>query len=177
MLVVRWNLFNGGIDKARVGEAQARSLEAREISANTRRIIERETRVSWNAIEAARRRVPLLRRQVAEARATRSAYAQQFDAGTRRLLDLLNVQSELFLAEASLRTEHFVQVYNSYRLQAAIGQLVASLGLEAPPEATTPPAPTLVDGWREQWQTRDQGPGLTYHRDGWATSVERGPTK
>ena len=28
MLVVRWNLFNGGIDKARIGEAKARALEA-----------------------------------------------------------------------------------------------------------------------------------------------------
>ncbi|CAN0211532.1 unnamed protein product, partial [Phaeothamnion confervicola] len=135
MLVVRWNLLNGGIDKARIWEATARSFEANEISANTKRIIERETRVSWNAILTAGTRVPLLRRQVDQTRSTRASYNAQFDAGSRRLLDLLNVQSELFVAEASLRTEEFVRVYNSYRLLAAMGRLVPALGLEPPPEA------------------------------------------
>ncbi len=175
MLVVRWNLFNGGIDKARIWEARARSREAVEISANTRRIIERETRVSWNAMVTAGRRVPLLQRQVNAARSTRSAYNAQFDAGTRRLLDMLNIQSELFVAEASLRTEEFIGVYNGYRLLAATGRLVSALGLEPPPEAAAPHAPTLIDGWRDGWQSsdRDLGP----HSRGWFTAVERQPTK
>jgi len=161
MLVVRWNLLNGGIDKARIWEATARSMEAKEISANTRRIIERETRVSWNAIVTANSRVPLLRRQVEQTRSTRSAYNQQFDSGSRRLLDLLNVQSELFVAEASLRTEEFIRVYNSYRLLAAMGRLVPALGLEPPPEAVAGHAPTLLDGWRDG--IRSSGSGLGYH--------------
>lgn len=161
MVVVRWNLLNGGIDKARIWEAAARSMEAKEISANTKRIIERETRVSWNAILSASARVPLLRRQVEQTRSTRAAYNQQFDAGTRRLLDLLNVQSELFVAEASLRTEEFVRIYNSYRLLAAIGRLVPALGLEPPPEAVAGHAPTLIDGWRDGLQS--SGNGIGYH--------------
>lgn len=153
MLVVRWNLFNGGIDKARIWEAKSRSYEAAEISANTRRTIERETRTSWNDMQTAQKRVPLLRRQVDSIRSTRRAYDDQFDAGSRRLLDILNVQSELFVAEAALRTEQFIGVYNSYRLLAAMGTLVSALGLDAPPEAAIPHAPTLVDGWRDGWQT------------------------
>ena len=161
MLVVRWNLLNGGIDKARIWEAAARSMEAKEISANTKRIIERETRVSWNAILTASSRVPLLRRQVDQTRSTRAAYNQQFDAGSRRLLDLLNVQSELFVAEASLRTEDFIRVYNGYRLLAAVGRLVSALGLEPPPEAVVGHAPTLIDGWRDG--VRSSGSGMGYH--------------
>ena len=161
MLVVRWNLLNGGIDKARIWEAAARSMEAKEISASTKRIIERETRVSWNAILTASTRVPLLRRQVEQTRSTRAAYNQQFDAGSRRLLDLLNVQSELFVAEASLRTEEFIRIYNSYRLLAAMGRLVPALGLEPPPEAVAGHAPTLIDGWRDG--LRSSGNGIGYH--------------
>lgn len=148
MFVVRWNLFNGGIDKARIWEAKSRSLEAEEISSNTRRIIERETRSSWNAMQTASTRIPLLRRQVNSIVSTRNAYNAQFDAGSRRLLDLLNVQSELFLAQATLRTEEFVSVYNSYRLLAAMGTLVPVLGLQPPPEAVLPAAPTFIDSWR-----------------------------
>ncbi len=156
MLVVRWNLFNGGIDKARIWEAKARSYEATEISRNTQRTIERETRVSWNAMAAARVRVPELRRQLDFARQTRSTYSVQYNGGQRRLLDLLNIQAEVFVAESSLRTEELVGAYNSYRILAAIGRLVPALGLELPDEAIAPPAPTIKDGWRDgltNWQT------------------------
>lgn len=149
MLVVRWNLFNGGIDKARIWEAKARALEAAEVSASTRRIIERETRVSWNALMSARARVPQYQSQLDYARQTRSTYSAQFDGGQRRLLDLLNIQAEVFLAESSLRTEELVRAYNVYRILAAAGRLVSSLGLELPTEAVTPHAPTVVDGWRD----------------------------
>lgn len=152
MLVVRWNLFNGGIDKARVWEAKARALEAAEISTNTERIIERETRVSWSAILAANDRVPALKRQVEQIRLTRTAYNQQFDGGQRRLLDLLNIQGESFIAEASLRTEEFSRVFNSYRILAAMGRLVPSLGLDLPPEAAMPHAPSVREGWRDGWE-------------------------
>lgn len=175
MVVVRWNLFNGGIDKARIWEAKSRSLEAAEISANARLIIERETRVSWNAVQTASTRVPLLRRQVEQTRSTRTAYISQFDAGSRRLLDLLNVQSELFVAEASLRTEEFVRVYNAFRLLAAMGRLVPALGLEPPPEAATPHAPTIVDSWVDGW--RNSGRDLDYHLKERARAVEPQPVK
>lgn len=148
MFVVRWNLLNGGIDKARVFEARSRAWEASEISANTQRIVERETRVSWNAMISAQARVPALQRELDLNRATRSAYVQQFDAGQRRLLDLLDVQNEVFVTEASLRTEELVSKYNAYRVLASMGRLVPALGLELPEEATAPYAPTLIDSWR-----------------------------
>jgi adhesin transport system outer membrane protein len=175
MVVVRWNLFNGGIDKARIWEAKSRSLEAAEISANARRIIERETRASWNAIQTASGRVPLLRRQAEQIKATRATYNSQFDAGSRRLLDLLNVQSELFVADAALRTEEFVRLYNTYRLLAAMGHLVPALGLEAPPEAVLPHAPSVTDGWRDGWAT--SGNDLDYHRRDRGTGHGAAPAK
>lgn len=176
MLVVRWNLLNGGIDKARDWEARARALEATEINQNTRRIIERETRTSWNAVETASHRIPALARQLEQNRQTRQAYAGQFDSGQRRLLDLLNIQSEVFVAEASLRTEEFVRIYNTYRVLAAVGRLVPALGLELPPEAVVPHAPTVIDGWRDgwaNWKTR-----VDHHRAiGEAPSAVAAPAK
>ncbi len=150
MVVVRWNLFNGGIDKARIGEAKARAMEAAEISANTQRIIEREVRTSWNAILAAEQRVPALSRQLELNRSTRNVYNQQFDAGQRRLLDLLDIQNETFVTEASLRTEELIGRYNTFRVLAAMGRLVEALGLDLPGEAATPHAAGLLDGWHTE---------------------------
>lgn len=149
MLVMRWNLLNGGIDKARVWESKSRALEAVEVQNNTKRIIERETRVSWSALNAARQRVPEFRKQLDTAVLTRSAYSQQFDGGQRRLLDLLNIQAEVFLAESSLRNEELASTYNAYRILAAVGRLVPSLGLDLPPESIAPPAANVLEGWRD----------------------------
>ncbi|HUS98445.1 MAG TPA: TolC family protein [Hyphomicrobiaceae bacterium] len=147
MLVVRWSLFNGGINRARINEASERAGEARSIAENTRRVVERETRVSWNAMVSARARVPTMRQRLNLLRSTRSTYAQQFGTGARRLLDLLDAQNEVFVADAALRTEEFVGQYNSFRVLAAMGRLVWAMGLELPAEATQPHQRSILDGW------------------------------
>lgn len=150
LFVVRWNLFNGGIDSARIREAHARAGEASGIAENTRRIVERETRASWIAMASARQRIPVLRRQLQLARKTRRTYIDQFDTGSRRLLDLLDAQSEIFTVEAALRTEEFVGHFNGYRVLAAMGRLVWAMGLELPEEATRPYRHSIIDGWRAE---------------------------
>lgn len=160
MMVVRWNLFNGGIDKARIWEAKARAAEASEISANTQRIVERETRVSYDSLRAAATRVPALRTQLDLQRQRRAAYLEQFDTGQRRLLDILDAQSEIFVVESSLRTEELIGVFSGYRVLAAMGRVVPAVGLDLPAEAAAPPAPNLIEGWRTElgaW------PGGAYH--------------
>ncbi|MCH9806098.1 MAG: TolC family outer membrane protein [Alphaproteobacteria bacterium] len=148
MFVVRWSLFNGGINKARIRESYARANEAVEISANTERIVERETRVSWNAIKSADVRVPALRRQLNLARATRATYSDQFDVGARRLLDLLDAQSEVFVADAALRTEEFVGRFNTFRVLAAMGRLVEAIGVGLPAEAIEPHEHWRIEFWK-----------------------------
>ena len=147
MLVVRWTLFNGGINRARISEARARADEAGSIAANTRRQVEQQTRVSWTAMTAAGVRVPVLKRRLTLLRKTRAAYSSQFMTGERRLLDLLDAQNEIFLADAALRTEIFVGQYNAYRVLASMGQLVWALGLELPSEAVRPHRRSVLDGW------------------------------
>ena len=148
MLVVRWNIFNGGINRARIREAKERAYEAREIASNTRRIVERETRVSWSAMRSAQGRVPALRRQLGLARRTRATYADQFFTGGRRLLDLLDAQTEVFVAESALRNEEFVGRFNGFRVLAAMGRLVWALEQEMPEEAVRPHRKSILDSWK-----------------------------
>lgn len=171
LVVVRWNLFNGGIDKARLWEAKARASEAGQIAANTQRNVERETRVSWDSLRSASIRVPALRQQLDLQRQRRAAYLEQFETGQRRLLDILDSQSELFVVESSLRTEELVGVYSGYRLLAAMGRLVPGVGLDLPAEAATPFAPTLVDGWRTELEAWPRDDLLNAHRE-WRAEVE-----
>ena len=135
MLVVRQNLYRGGIDTARMREAEARALEAYELSGVAHRSVEREVRLSWHAIHTAQTRAAAIERQLANNRTVVSAYAEQFDLGQRTLLDILDIQNEIFINESALATEQFVANYNVYRVIAAMGRLVAALGLTQPAEA------------------------------------------
>ncbi|MEL6297260.1 MAG: TolC family outer membrane protein [Pseudomonadota bacterium] len=156
MVIAKWNLFNGGIDSARLRESRHRASEAAEVAANTRRLVIRETRVSWNALHAARTRLPSLRRQLSLARQTRAAYNEQYDAGARRLLDLLDAQSEVFVADAALRTEELAAKFSGYRLLAAMGTLIQRMGLEAPEEGVRPPTHSRLDGWHYRIHHRSE---------------------
>ncbi|MEO1718800.1 MAG: hypothetical protein AAFR23_01060, partial [Pseudomonadota bacterium] len=74
-------------------------------------------------------------------------YIEQYDAGVRRLLDLLDAQSEVFVADAALQTEKLVEKFSGYRLLAAMGRLIPAMGLDMPYEAEAEPAHWRTHYW------------------------------
>lgn len=139
MLTIKKNLYNGGIDTARVREAQHRRDQAERTAENAGRLIEKEVRLSWLAIISARQRSEAIGHQLNENRQLVEAYTRQFDLGQRSLLDILDIQNEIFVNETTLATERFSGTFNSYRVLAAMGTLVAALDIPLPEEATLEP--------------------------------------
>lgn len=138
-LVLKKNLYNGGIDTARVRETRHRIDQSRSIEANASRLIEKEVRLSWLAIQSSRKRAALLAEQVEKNQALIAAYTGQFELGERSLMDILDVQNEIFTARSELLTERYARVYNSYRLLAAMGSLLQALEVAMPDEAVAEP--------------------------------------
>ena len=58
MLRMRYNLFRGGSDMARISETTHLTNEAREVMSRTQRQVEESTRLSWNAYTSAAERLP-----------------------------------------------------------------------------------------------------------------------
>lgn len=139
MVVLRQNLYRGGIDTARTREAMSRTDEAMALRGQTARSVEREVRLSWSAIQTARARAAAIGRQLDQNRQVIVAYNEQFALGQRSLLDILDVQNEIFVNESVLETERFVADFNSYRVIAAMGDLVRALGLDQPQDGTRGP--------------------------------------
>ncbi len=132
LMVMRWNVFNGGIDTARVREAEYRASESKSLAYAALRNVERDIRFAWNARKAAMARVTYLRRQLAANRSALSAQKGQFTIGKRTLLDILDTQNEVFVSSTSLATAIFSARYNTYKVLAAMGQLVPSLNIALP---------------------------------------------
>ena len=143
MVVGRWNLYRGGIDLARRREAVHRMFEARNNLGRTQREVAQQVRQSWNALNAARERRVAIRQQLAANSRVRVAYSRQFDRGRRTLLDLLDIQNEIFTSETALITEEFTIKFGVYRVLATMGILVQKMGLKLPVEATRAPARTF----------------------------------
>ncbi|MEP1613378.1 MAG: TolC family outer membrane protein [Roseobacter sp.] len=109
----------------RVGEQRARLL-------SQTRLVEREVRQSWANLDSAQRRASILDRQATLSRELLASYTQEFDVGNRSLLDVLNTQNALFQADVNLLNARALEVFLKYRLLAAAGILLPSLGIEPP---------------------------------------------
>jgi outer membrane protein, adhesin transport system len=138
MLVLRQNLYRGGIDTARVAEARERSFEARDAAENARRVVEREVRFAWSAIQSAQARRGALTRQLEQNRLAFEGYVQQYELGQRTLIDILDIQNEMFISRTNMVTEDFSGRYSVFRVLAGMGRLLPALGIAGPIESAWP---------------------------------------
>jgi adhesin transport system outer membrane protein len=136
MVVLRWNLYRGGIDTANRGEAIERIGEARSNRLVAFRDFDEEMRKSWASMEQQTKRAELLRNAVAQNVVVRDAYSQQFDLGTRSLLDLLDSEAELYGTMGRQITAEHARVFAAYRVLAVSGELQQNSGVAPPKEAT-----------------------------------------
>jgi adhesin transport system outer membrane protein len=135
MVRLRYNLFHGGADTARISEASIQTQEAMEIMHRTQRQVEESLRLSWNSWLTAQDRLPKLKATVDAAERTRDAYIKQFSIGQRTLLDLLDSENELYNDRSSYVEAQYIDLFSRYRLMADMGRLLETLGVAPREEA------------------------------------------
>lgn len=132
MVRMSYNLFNGGADRARERETAYQIVEAREIRQMAHRDVEEGATLAWNAREFLKEQREFMRQHVEAAADTRDAYGQEFRLNARTLLDVLDSENELFEARRDYLTAEYDDIQAQYRIFNAMGQLLASLRVEAP---------------------------------------------
>lgn len=133
--VLRWNLFDGGIKSANEQEQIRRASELRFKLHQTHREVEEVIRTSWERRSAQGELSGILGRQYSQADRVVGAYQDQFKVGRRSLLDVLDAQNTRFNAAVLTETSKYAVVLAEYRLSAATGALVKTLGLKPPQQA------------------------------------------
>ncbi|MFQ5626340.1 MAG: TolC family outer membrane protein [Methyloligellaceae bacterium] len=134
-LVLRWNMFRGGIDRATVQEQLRRSDEERFGLRRAHRDVEETVRLSWDRRVQQRRRYARLRDQLSSVERLVESYAEQFKVGDRSLLDLLDTQNTRFNAQISVETARSALEFAEYRVLASIGMLLNTLQIAAPEQS------------------------------------------
>lgn len=134
MLRLRYNLFDGGRDRARIRQTAHEINQAKEIRNRTGRELEESMRLAWSALQSTRRQLQYLNDRVRFAEATRDAYLRQFNIGQRTLLDLLNTENDVFQARQSLINTRRDEKVAHYRILTDLGELLVALDIAAPAE-------------------------------------------
>ncbi|MEY3672246.1 MAG: hypothetical protein RI904_1903 [Pseudomonadota bacterium] len=119
-------LFTGGIATGATGTALA-NLQAAEFDLRDTRLILREKLLSaWSEYFASKSRAALGARQARTAQSLVSGYESQFRIGRRSLLDLLNVQNDLYTYQSNAVGARFDERISYARIMATIGKLATS---------------------------------------------------
>ena len=145
MVRMRYNLLNGGADKARLEETGFISEQAREEANIAMRDIEQDVRLAWNALDNLSHQLPILEQRMKSAKQTREAYQQQFNLGQRTLLDLLDTENEVLTSSSDYTNAYYDHLYACYWLAETMGKLLENLELEAPEEAILVASPEAAE--------------------------------
>ena len=137
-VLMKWNLFDSGINRANVNEMVHRESEQRYRLHEVARQAEAEVRTSWNRLDAQTRLVSELEQQNRVSDDLLLSYREQFNVGRRSLLDVLDAQNTRYNVQVQAETARFAQLFAQYRVLAATNRLVEALGV-------MPPSASLAD--------------------------------
>ncbi|MGK2953670.1 MAG: TolC family outer membrane protein [Thiobacillus sp.] len=144
-MVLNYNLFRGGADKARERQAVDQREQARDLQEKACRDVRQTLSIAYSDVRTLNEQLGYINRHRLSTEKSREAYRQQFDIGQRTLLDLLDSQNEYFEASRSYINARYNQIAAQARTLAGMGRLVAALGVNR----------SDVPGARDAGQDRD----------------------
>ena len=136
-VVLRWNIFDGGINRAKYQEMVRRSSEARFRLHELSRYAEEDVRRAWNSMSTQRKVAQELDTQSRVSDDLLLSYREQFNVGRRSLLDVLDAQNTRYNVQVRLETARFAEQFAEYQVLAATNKLLPSMNLTTPTGATS----------------------------------------
>ncbi|MBR9885468.1 MAG: TolC family protein, partial [Oceanospirillales bacterium] len=157
MLRLRYNLFNGGADKARIRQTEYQIGEAQQVQRDSMRQIKQSLELSWNAYEILGRQIEHLQQHVSSSEQTRNSYQKQFDIGQRSLLDLLDTENEVFSAKNQLAEAQLDQQIAKLRILNGMGGLLSAMNIDVPlEESATMTAEVQAEPAMDEMKTAEE---------------------
>ena len=123
---LRWNLFNGSADKARIAETEYLVKRAESDIQHTDSAVRLQVRRAWAALRAAEQCIEVAKASVAEAEESLRITQNRYQAGMNNVTDLLRTET----AVLESRTRYLAAVHDqrvaATMLEFAAGTLNAN---------------------------------------------------
>lgn len=127
MLALSYDFIDGGRRHADANRARSEIVEAEWTLKDAFAQSEAEFADAWIELTAIEERIGLLETHRDAIAAVADAYHQQFEIGQRPLINLLDIENELFSAKSSVEEESLNRYKAAYALLAAKGDLVEAI--------------------------------------------------
>jgi adhesin transport system outer membrane protein len=122
-LKANWNLFNG-LNTTNRSKQAAYDLNARKSDyEQTKRKVEEQTRLAWQALQTARQRLDLLENAVNIAAEVFESRKKLREAGKETVINVLDAENEVFSARINYTSAFFDTRQATYQLLLAVGKL------------------------------------------------------
>lgn len=122
-VVATWNLYNGGADVAAREKAAAQMFAGSDRMLNSKRLVSERLRLSWAGMERLSKQLKYLKKHRDYTKNTLANYQEEFGLGQRTLLDVLDIENELYTS----KKEYVSAIYNEklakYRVIENVGNL------------------------------------------------------
>jgi len=128
-LTLRFNLFNGGSDKAAVNQTLERLNNSEALRDRACVDTRQELVIAYNDIQRLKEQLIYRDQHQLAIEKAREAYRKQFDIGQRTLLDLLDTENEFFQARRTYAVTEKDLYIAFARTYATQGELLARLGV------------------------------------------------
>ncbi|WP_024775082.1 TolC family outer membrane protein [Aliarcobacter cibarius] len=127
LIVYRQNLYNGQADYNSVKKSKVAINQEYEIQGDIKRQIIEGLELSWSAYTMLQKQIVFLTSYQEQSRITLELYKEEFETGTRSLIDLLTAEDDYISARNKLITANYDLLFAKYRVLDAMGELVNSI--------------------------------------------------
>jgi len=127
MVVLSYNLFNGGADEASRRNKLSKLAQEVEVNNDLKRQVVEGMDLSWSSYELAIEQIPFLNDYKKQSKQTLELYSKEYDMGERSLLDLLAAENDLKRAKDELDHAKYNLLIAKYRIVDAMGLTMASI--------------------------------------------------
>jgi outer membrane protein, adhesin transport system len=123
MIVVNWNVFRGGADKATKISRLFEAGQAEDLLTDERRKISKNVAISWHDYKGILVELNYFLQHEKAMKETLTAYEEQYKLNQRTLFDLLNAQHELFLASSRVIETKYAKIRGVYSIFGNMGNI------------------------------------------------------
>lgn len=130
-LVMNYNLYRGGADRARIRQFADRLNAAYDSRDKICRDLHQNAQMAMNDVGKLETQLNFLSQHELSTAKAREAYRQQFDIGQRTLLDMLNTENEYYEARKSLVGAEYDLSLAKIRVLSADGTFLSAIKLRS----------------------------------------------
>ncbi|MEA3371006.1 MAG: TolC family outer membrane protein [Campylobacterota bacterium] len=122
-LVLSYNIFRGGADRAAAQREISKINQEIEIKRDLKRQVIEGLDLSWNAYEMIAQQLKDLKEYSRFSEKTLELYKEEYDLGRRSLLDLLSAQNDVINSRSQIIIAEYDHLLARYRILDAMGLL------------------------------------------------------